>query len=212
METVSFGGDKMNCVLCGSEIKNIQDYNIFRNNSHIIYAICENCLEHISNGGKFAKIDSLNIDSFGVDLQNAISEWMAYKTAKGDTYSERGKQSLVTRIRNEVKASSENVVIAKIRNSIEKKWKGICWEDNSFLQPQILELFEKTWDIVINAEGKEEAKRQYLYCFKKYSDINKIKQKARIIYAMYKKYIESLSDEKYCKTFCNFLKAEIPVE
>ena len=64
------------------------------------------------------------------------------------------------------------------------------------MQPQILELFEKTWDIVINTEGKEEAKRQYLYCFKKYSDINKIKQKARVIYAMYKKYTESLNDEK----------------
>ena len=91
----------MNCVLCGSEIENIQDYNIFRNNSHIIseYAICGNCLEHISNGGKFARIDSLNINSFGTELQNAISEWIAYKTVKGDIYSERGKQSLITRIK-----------------------------------------------------------------------------------------------------------------
>lgn len=99
----------------------------------------------------------------------------------------------------------------KTNNSIDHKWKGICWADNSFLKPQIIELFEKTWsDLIVNLEGKEEAKRYYLYLFKTYSDINKIKTRARQIYVAYRDYVNNLSDDKYCKTFYNWLKAEVP--
>jgi len=199
----------MECALCHSEIKDNEKFSLCGK-----FYFCEKCVEHINNGGKFVRIDNLsrNVDSFGDKLKSTLGKWINYKAQIGDTYTERGKQTLITQIKNQVKATSEEVVIAKINNSIEHKWKGICWEDNSFLKPQIIDLFEKTWEMVVNTESKEEAKRYYLYLFKTYSNIDKIKVKARQIYIAYKRYSENLSNEKYCKTFYNFLKAEVPTE
>lgn len=66
----------MNCVICNENIENVKDYNVFKNNSHIIneYVICDKCLNHIANGGKFVRVDSLalNVDSFGENKKIVI--------------------------------------------------------------------------------------------------------------------------------------------
>lgn len=205
----------MKCSLCKCETNKITLCKIIGQSGNVVELnICDSCFSHIENDGKFIRVDTttLNLNSFGDELTIAIGDWFIYKSQKGDTYTPKGTQTLITQIKNQVKATSEEVVIAKIKNSIENKWKGICWEDNSFLKPQILELFEKTWEIVVNIEGKEEAKRYYLYIFKTFSDIEKIKTFARQIYISYKHYVDNLSDEKYCKTFYRWLKAEVPTE
>lgn len=211
----------MECSLCHTELES--SANIFNGNMFNII-LCEKCAVHLSTGGKFARIDtSLLENGWCVELQEAVEKWFNYKEQKGKGYSDKGKQSLITRIKNEVKATSEAVVVAKINNSIKNKWIGICWEDNSFNKPYINELFETTWkDLVLNNkgyaivepnnEGIENARRYYFVLFKTFGEKDKIRKRAMQIYFAYKKYVESLDDEKYCKTFYNWLRAEVPLE
>ena len=197
------------CNICGNEYLNLKE---FTGENKI--NLCENCLSHILQGGRFIKIPlkAVNNPQFSERLMSSINDWLAYKTSRKDKYTDKGWQSLMTRIENEVKATSEEVVISKIKNSIEKKYQGICWDDNSYMKEDIIKMFDMTFCISPNKANRESAKRQYLYIFRGIEDIEKAKEYGRKIYRVFKNYVDSLDDIKWCMNFENFLKKNIPSE
>lgn len=205
------------------EIRNWKDkYKELENTNNELYETIEK-QENLINELQSKKYVPQNNDSvisleselkeYSQNLINTIYKWLDYKNTKWKKqYSERGLKSLLSEVKNQIKATSENVVICKIENSINNNWQGITWDSNKFLENDILELFEKTWNdlVTINTNDKELAKKKYLWLFRKISDLETAKQFARKIYAFYRKYVENLSEEKYCMTFANFLQRNIP--
>lgn len=210
------------CQLCNKVIDNIFEITFSYNKDNNIY-ICKDCLQEFNESIKkiLAKddleLDILSIDSeykkYSQELIDTIYLWLDYKKKKWKKeYTDRGIKTLLSEIKNQISATSENVVICKINNSINNKWQGIIWESNKFLENDIVNFFEKTWnDLVnINTSNKEEAKKKYLWLFRKISNLETAKTFANKIYIYYKNYISNLSDEKYCMTFANFLVRNIP--
>lgn len=198
------------CSLCRKEMA-LDEYASVGYIDHIGF-ICQQCYEHISNGGKFARIDFDNIRELGFteELNNEISNWLAYKSELGDSYTDSGKKKLMTKIKNEVKATSEAVVIAKITESIKHNWKGICWDNNSYLKPDINKFFEFTWKMSRNTDNKEEARNVYISLFKGIDTLEKAKLKANKIYAFYRQCLDTWEDDRYVPTFASWLRKNIP--
>lgn len=151
---------------------------------------------------------------FGIALQAQIKAWLAYKMKRGQSYKERGLKALLSRIQSEVDATGENVVVAKIKLSIESKWDGICWETNTWFKSEIEDMFEKTFELSPNTEYKKAAKTYYMALFRNIKDIDKAKRYGRIIYMAFKRkcavWEEQGTEVRFIPTFENWLKKEVP--
>ena len=79
-----------------------------------------------SNHTLFAR---LNADFlFASDVYEKLSEWMAYKTAKKDTYTEQGLKVLLRKIENSILEYGAPAVCDLIDDSMANGWKGIIWD------------------------------------------------------------------------------------
>lgn len=208
--------------------KNIEKYLIIKTfyGNDVLY-FCPECLSKIKDfiGNYLSTLETkdnknkdykLNVENefkeYSKELVETIISWLEYKKRKFKRdYSERGLKSLFSQIKNQVNKTSESVVICKIENSIKNEWMGLTWDSNKFLEEDILKFFDRTWEdlVKINTMNKEEAKKYYLYLFRKISTIEVAKNYANRIYAYFKNYIENLKDEKYCLSFANFLRKNI---
>ena len=71
----------------------------------------------------------LNADFlFSYDLFEKLSEWMAYKTSKKDTYTEQGLKVLLRKIANSCDEFGSQAVCDLIDDSMANGWKGIIFD------------------------------------------------------------------------------------
>ena len=196
------------CIICGKES---DDMLAFQISQDFAICICDDCLDYLQKGGQVARVFPV-VDTYGEELNKAITEWFEYKKSRKEGYTEKGKQSLMTRIYNEVKYTSEPIVAKKIRISMEKKWQGIAWDAGTIPTETIEKYFNSTFALCKNTEGKAEAQREYASLFKHFDNEEQARERAAKIYKAFRTYIENLKDDKYCKTFSRWLKSEIPTE
>ena len=196
------------CIICGKES---DDMLAFQISQDFTLCICDDCLDYLQKGGKVARVVPV-VDAYGEELNKAIAEWFEYKKSRKEEYTDKGKQSLMTRICNEVKDTSETIVAKKIRISMQQKWQGIAWEVGTIPTETIEKYFNSTFALCKNTEGKAQAQRKYASLFKRFDDEEQARERAAKIYKAFKNYVDNLKDEKYCKTFSRWLDAEIPTE
>lgn len=142
-------------------------------------------------------------------VKQAVKAWLDYKTERGDNYTGKGYTQLIRQVKKEVKAHGEDTAILKINASIENKWHGICWESNIGFRDDIVNMFEETFKLTPNKNKAEGAKRVYMNLFNNISDKEKALHYGRVIYTVFKKYIEE-TDEKYIANFKTWLENEVP--
>lgn len=196
------------CIICGKESDDMLAFQISKD---FTFCICDDCLDYLQKGGKVAKIVEI-VDTYCDELNKAISEWFEYKKGRKEDYTDKGKQSLMTRISNEVTKTSESIVATKIRNSMANNWQGIAWDVGTISNETIENWFNGTFSLCKTNEGKAEALRSYKSLFKHFDKEDEAHERAVKIYKAFKVYIDKLTDDKYCKTFSKWLKAEIPTE
>jgi len=80
---------------------------------------------------------------FSIRVEEAVKDWVKYKTEKRQAYKETGLKCLLTEIENRVRQHGEQAVIDVIRQSMGNNWQGIAWDrikksqqelDNDYLQ------------------------------------------------------------------------------
>lgn len=152
---------------------------------------------------------ALDNEELSDGVKHAVKSWLDYKTERGDTYTEKGYAQLIRQVKKEVKDRGEDTAILKINTSIENKWQGICWESSIGFRDEIVNMFEKTFELTPNKNKAEGAKRVYMDLFKDISDKEKALHYGRVIYTVFKKYIEE-TDEKYIANFKTWLENEVP--
>ena len=170
---------------------------------------CSDCLDYIHNGGKLTRVDDYSMQ-YGERLQNAITAWLAYKANRNEAYTDKGLESLKTRIRHQVKAIGEDAVAKKIELSMEKGWRGIAWTVGTIPDEEILKMFNYIFALCPKKDSKEKAYRKFKFLFRKIDNMDEALWRGRWIFVVYKKYLETLSDEKYCKRFDRWLTDEVP--
>lgn len=74
---------------------------------------------------KFKNIKNIN-ESLVI---KKIIEWLEYKQERKDKYTEKGLNSLLTKIDNLLNEYEEQEIIELIDNSIVNNWKGIIWDN-----------------------------------------------------------------------------------
>lgn len=196
------------CILCGKES---DDMLAFQISTDFTMCICDDCIEYLKKGGDVARVVSV-VDTYDDELNKAVAEWFDYKKGRKEEYTEKGKQSLMTRIANEVKNTSEKIVAIKIRTAISHNWQGIAWNVGTIPTETIEKYFNSTFALCKNTEGKAEAQRKYETLFRHFDNEEQARERAARIYKAFKSYIDNLNDEKYCKTFSRWLQSEIPTE
>lgn len=194
------------CLLCKREIDDCVEIPISDTFSMFF---CDECLSYIEKGGEITKLFSLET-SFGEELQKAIDAWMEYKSQKEQIYSEGGKAQLFGKIRNQVKATSEEAVTKKILMSIDRGYRGICFDLGTIPEEDIKKWFKSTFALSPKKDAEGKAYREFKMLFAKMDDPDIAKNRAYTIYFNFKKYVEALTDEKYCKTFANWLRDDVP--
>lgn len=65
---------------------------------------------------------------FSVPLKAKLTEWLAYKAEKRDSYKPTGLKSFMTVISNKLKIYSEADIIALIDDCMANNWQGIIWD------------------------------------------------------------------------------------
>lgn len=199
---------ELKCILCGME--KTDGVSIPLSDNFEMF-LCTDCMEYLENGGKIARVDNY-VTQYGERLQNAITAWLAYKAGRNEDYNERGLESLKTRIKRQVKAIGEDAVAMKIEMSMAKNWRGIAWDVGTIPDEEILNMFNHIFALSPKKDSKEIALRKFKLLFRKLDNSEDAKVRGRKIYMSYKAYLESLSDEKYCKRFDRWLTDEIPSE
>ena len=199
---------ELKCVICGME--KADGVSIPLSDNFEMF-LCNDCIEYLENGGQISKVDNYAIQ-YGERLQNAITAWLAYKADRNEAYSDKGLESLKTRIKHQVKAIGEDAVATKIEMSMVKGWRGIAWTVGTIPDEEIMNMFNHIFALSPKKDSKELAFRKFKVLFKKFDNLDEAKVRGRKIYLSYKNYLESLSDEKYCKRFDRWLTDEVPSE
>lgn len=65
---------------------------------------------------------------FPVRVEEAVKDWVKYKTEKRQAYKETGLRNLLSEIENRVRRQGEQAVIDTIRMSMGNNWQGIAWD------------------------------------------------------------------------------------
>jgi hypothetical protein len=65
---------------------------------------------------------------FPIRVEEAVKDWVKYKTEKRQAYKETGLKCLLTEIENRVRQHGEQAVIDVIRQSMGNNWQGIAWD------------------------------------------------------------------------------------
>ena len=80
-------------------------------------------------GGKVTASSMIEDKHFPSDLDQAVKEWVKYKSEKREGYKEIGLRNLLSEIENSVNRIGVDQVIYSIRHAMSSNWKGIHWED-----------------------------------------------------------------------------------
>lgn len=194
------------CLLCKQEKDDCVEIPISEKFSLFF---CEECLSFMENGGEIIKVKTL-AETFSPELQSAINDWLAYKAGKGKEYTENGVRQLLGKIRNQRKTTSDTALIKKIKMSIEKGYQGICFELGTIPEEDIKYWFDTIFKFSPRKDSEGKAYREFKKLFAKLDDLAKAKERANTIYFNFKKYLQGISDEKYIKSFANWLRDDTP--
>ena len=85
---------------------------------------------HTPHGGKRETqdqiLDRLIIDqNVGLEMENAIREWLKYKSERREVYKETGMKSLITQVQNAVYKFGEIAVMDRMQQAMANGWKGM---------------------------------------------------------------------------------------
>ena len=64
----------------------------------------------------------------GVQLQQTVEEWIAYKAEKRQAYKPAGLKALLSQIRNQVAKHGEPAVVSVVQQSMSANYQGIVWD------------------------------------------------------------------------------------
>lgn len=67
------------------------------------------------------------VESFSKETENAVSQWLAYKSERRQSYKPQGLKMLLSQIDKQIKAHGEQAVIGLIEESMANNWQGIAW-------------------------------------------------------------------------------------
>ena len=79
-------------------------------------------------GGKKKKFDLDIPNDFSLELQEALSRWLAYKAERRENYKPTGWNAFVARVRNLLEEYPEQAVIDVIASSMANNWVGVAWD------------------------------------------------------------------------------------
>ena len=64
---------------------------------------------------------------FEKKVEDAVLDWVKYKTEKKQAYKETGLRSLLSQIEKKVSQYGAEAVVGIIGESMASNWQGICW-------------------------------------------------------------------------------------
>ena len=190
------------CLLCKAEKDDCVEIPI---SDTFSLFFCDECLSFMENGGEIIKVKTV-AETFSPELQSAINEWVAYKAGKGKAYTENGMRQLIGKIRNQRRGTSDEALIKKIKLSIQKNYQGICFDLGTIPEEDIKYWFDTTFKISPRQDNENKAYREFKKLFEKIDDLQKARERANLIFFNFRKYIQGISDEKYIKSFANWLR------
>lgn len=65
---------------------------------------------------------------FAPDLEQAVKDWLSYKTEKRQTYKSAGFHALLSKIKTEEARHGPAPVISAIHDAMANGWQGIAWD------------------------------------------------------------------------------------
>lgn len=80
-----------------------------------------------SKTARSAQSDGFDLSAFGPELQKAITEWLAYKKEKGNTYKPIGLKRLLTEIKNNADKHGEPAIVDLIKTCESRNYQGIIF-------------------------------------------------------------------------------------
>ena len=93
---------------------------------------------HVVRGDSFTQL--ITDQCFSSDLENAVTEWIQYKTEKRQGYKETGLKSLLSQIKKNAEEHGDDAVVSLIRECMSNNWQGIIWDKikrpNSFMSKE----------------------------------------------------------------------------
>lgn len=194
------------CLLCKTESDDCVEIPITDTFSLFF---CEECLSFMEQGGEITKVRTVKGD-FSEELQQAVDEWFKYKASKNQAYTDTGVSQIMGKIRNQRKRYSDDALCKKIRTSIQKGYRGICFELGTIPNDDIKYWFDNTFKLSPRKDGEGRAYREFKILFAKLDDVQKGRERANTIYFNFKNYVNSVTDVKYCKSFANWLRDDTP--
>ena len=84
--------------------------------------------ESKSNSARSAQVNDTDLSAFGPELQKAITEWLAYKKEKGNTYKPTGLTRLLTQIKGYAEQYGEREVVKLIETCEARNYQGIIFD------------------------------------------------------------------------------------
>ena len=84
--------------------------------------------ESESKTARTAQADEPDLSAFGSELQKAVTEWLAYKKEKGNTYKPTGLTRLLTQIKNYAGQYGEAEIVKLIETCEARNYQGIIFD------------------------------------------------------------------------------------
>ena len=69
-----------------------------------------------------------DLSEFSVGVQQAINDWLAYKSERKEPYKETGLKAWLGQVRNNLKNYEDKYIINVIQRSMASQYKGVVWD------------------------------------------------------------------------------------
>lgn len=69
-----------------------------------------------------------DLSSFSAEMQEAIQQWLKYKTERRESYKPTGLQAFLTTLRKKLSQYSEKQIIDLMGDCMSNGWRGIIWD------------------------------------------------------------------------------------
>lgn len=112
---------------------------------------------------KSESTDAFASHDFSEPMQQALAEWLTYKSERREKYTPTGLQKFLTLTANKLKIYEESDIISIMGESMANNWKGICWEKLQGKEKQKEPLERPIPQDILNAKKRqEEARKRFM--------------------------------------------------